>query len=111
MIVVTTDSVPGYRIERTIGIVSGASVRSRNFMGDMLGSLKSAFGGRQEGYIKLVDENREDALETLKINAARFGANAVVAARFDSNNLGGRNGDVLSEVVAYGTAVVVSEEP
>lgn len=110
MIVVTTEHVPGYRVERTIGIVSGASVRSRNFLGDMLGSLKSAFGGRQEGYTRMVNENREDALEILKKNAAALGANAIVAARFDSNNLGGGDMDALSEVVAYGTAVVLTKE-
>lgn len=87
MIVVTTEHIPGYRVERTIGIVSGASVRSRNFIGDMLGNLKSAFGGRQEGYTRMVNENREDALDALKTNAAKLGANAIIAARFDANNL------------------------
>ena len=107
MLIVTTENVPGYKTDEVIGLVFGVSVRGRNFIGDMLGSIKAALGGRQAGYVKMITENRSEAVKDMIWHAEKMGANAIVMARFDSNEFGAGRGHAMNEVVAYGTAVVI----
>ena len=103
MIVVTTNELPGYRVERVIGEVFGLTVRSRHIGSDIGASLKGLVGGEVKGYTKMLADSRNQALERLRDAAAAAGGNAVLAMRFDCNELGGN----MTEVAAYGTAVVV----
>lgn len=107
MLIVTTENVPGYEIERTIGLVFGVSVRSRSAVGDWLGGFKTILGGKQDGYEEMINQNRVDAMKDMVEHAKQHGANGIIAARFDSNEFGGGRGHAMSEVVAYGTAVVL----
>lgn len=105
MLIVTTNDVPGHRVIRTLGLVRGITVRSRNAISDMLGGLQSMMGGRVEVYVKLAETSRAEAYQELVEHAREMGANAVVAMRYESNEIM----DGVTEVLAYGTAVVVEE--
>ncbi|OCX68009.1 hypothetical protein A6M27_10365 [Acidithiobacillus thiooxidans] len=108
VLILTTNDCPGYTVQEIIGPVFGISVRSRNAVGNMLGNLSQSFGGEQKGYIKLASDARDSAIEQLTQAARTLGANAVLAMRFDSDQLGNEKGTALNEVVAYGTAVVLA---
>ena len=101
MLIVTTNDVPGHRIVGVIGEVSGLTVRTRHV--GMGASLKALVGGELAGLTRRLSETRAEAIERLIQAATAAGANAVVAMRFDSNELDG----VYQEVLAYGTAVVI----
>ncbi len=103
MIVVTTNELPGYRVERVVGEVFGLTVRSRHIGSDIGASLKGLVGGEIKGYTKMLADSRNQALGRLREAAAAAGGNAVLAMRFDCNELGAN----MTEVAAYGTAVVV----
>ena len=103
--VVTTNDLPGYVIEETFGEVFGLIVRSRNVFSNVGASFRTIFGGEVKGYTTLLSDSREHALARLRDAAAAKGANAVVAMRFDSGDIGG----VMNEVAAYGTAVRVTK--
>ena len=105
MLVVTTNDIPGYKIEEVYGEVFGLIVRSRNVFSNFGASLRTIIGGEVKGYTALLSDSREHALARLRQAAADKGANAVVAMRFDSGDIGG----VMNEVAAYGTAVRVSK--
>jgi uncharacterized protein YbjQ (UPF0145 family) len=107
VLLVTTNEIPGYTISEILGTVFGVSVRSRTAIGNALGNVSQAFGGEQKGYAKLVRDTRDAALADLVQNAAAMGANAVLAVRFDSNQVGNEKNAALEEVIAYGTAVVL----
>ena len=105
MIVSTMNDLPGYRIDEVLGEVTGLTVRSRN-LGTQLGAgLKSLVGGELKGLTKQLAQTREEARNRLVDEATTVGANAVLAMRFDSNEVG--NG--YQELVAYGTAVRVTK--
>jgi len=106
MLIVTTNDVPGHRVVRTLGLVRGITVRSRNAISDMLGGLQSMIGGRVEVYVKLAETSRAEAYQELVEHARAMGANAVIAMRYESNEIM----DGVTEVLAYGTAVVVEAE-
>jgi uncharacterized protein YbjQ (UPF0145 family) len=106
MIVVTTNDLPGHRITHSLGMVRGITVRSRNALADVLGSVQSVFGGRVEAYVKLAEAARAEAYEELLAHARELGGNAIVAMRYDANEIM----DGVTEVLAYGTAVVVEPE-
>lgn len=110
MLIVTTENISGRRIEKVIGLVFGVSVRSRNAIGDWLGGFKTILGGKQSGYADMITQNRIDAMKDMIEHAKQHGANAIIMSRFDSNEFGGGRGHALSEVIAYGTAVIVREE-
>ncbi len=110
MIIVTTETVQGMRIQKVIGLVFGVSVRSRNVIGDMMGNFKAMFGGKQAGYASMITDNRIDAMQDMIAHAKEHGANAVIVSRFDSNEFGGGKGHAMSEVVCYGTAVILHPE-
>ena len=106
MLIVTTNDVPGYRIVETVGLARGITVRSRNLVADAIGGIQSMLGGRVEAYVKLAEASRAEALDHLVQQAREMGANAVVAMRYESNEIM----EGVTEVLAYGTAVIVQPD-
>ena len=106
MLVATTENVPGYRRTKTYGQVFGLVVRSRGIGGNIIASLRTIVGGEIHEYTQLLEETRRQAIDRMITNATAMGANAVVMMRFDSSEIG----QIMSEIVAYGTAVVLEEE-
>lgn len=102
MILVTSSEVSDKKIVKTLGLVKGNTVRARHVGKDILAGLKNIVGGEIEEYTKLMGEAREQALDRLKADAERLGANAVVDLRFSTSYVMGK----ASEILAYGTAVV-----
>jgi len=105
VIVATTNDLPGYEVVEVYGEVFGLIVRSRNLFSNFGASLRTIVGGEVRGYTKLLADSREKALDRLREEAAAKGANAVLAMRFDSGDIG----NVMNEVAAYGTAVRVKK--
>jgi uncharacterized protein YbjQ (UPF0145 family) len=103
VIVTTTENVPGYRVRDVKGQVFGLVVRSRGLGGNIAAGLRSIIGGEITEYTSLLEETRRHATDRLIRNAQLMGANAVVMMRFDSTEMG----QSMTEIVAYGTAVVV----
>jgi uncharacterized protein YbjQ (UPF0145 family) len=103
MMVTTATELPGYRIVRNIGIVRGIIVRSRSLLGSIGAGLQTIIGGNITLYTQLCEKTREDAYELMMQHAAEHGANAVIAMRYDANEI--MQG--VTEVLAYGTAVMV----
>tara|TARA_R110002167_G_C12599610_1_gene644975 strand:- start:388 stop:708 length:321 start_codon:yes stop_codon:yes gene_type:complete len=106
MIVVTTNDLTGYRIVRQVGLVRGITVRSRSIVGNFGGAIQSVFGGKLSIYVNLAETARQEALDHLIDHAREQGANAILAMRYDANEIM----DGITEVLAYGTAVVVEAE-
>lgn len=106
VLIVTTNDLPGYRIEQVFGEVFGLTVRSRNVASQLGAGLKAIVGGELKGMTRNLEDSREEVLERLAAAATARGANAVVAMRFDTSELG----NAWSEVCAYGTAVRVRPE-
>jgi uncharacterized protein YbjQ (UPF0145 family) len=106
MIVATTPYIGGNRVVETKGQVFGLVVRSRGFSGNLIASLRSIGGGEIKEYTSLLEDTRRQALDRMIQNATLMGANAVVSMRFDSSELAG----TMSEIVAYGTAVVIQPD-
>jgi uncharacterized protein YbjQ (UPF0145 family) len=104
VIVVTTNDIPGYKVQEVYGEVFGLIVRSRNIFSNVGASFRTIFGGEVKGYTSLLSDSREHALARMRDAAAAKGANAVLAMRFDSGDIGG----VMNEVAAYGTAVKIT---
>jgi uncharacterized protein YbjQ (UPF0145 family) len=104
ILIVTTNDVPGYEITQVHGEVCGLIVRARNVFSNVGASMRTVFGGEARGYTTLLMESREQAIERLREAAREKGGNAVVAMRFDCNEIAG----VMSEVAAYGTAVTLA---
>ncbi|MEV6316166.1 YbjQ family protein [Streptomyces sp. NPDC051776] len=104
VLVVTTNDLPGFRVDAIVGEVFGLTVRSRNAASQIGAGLKSFVGGELRGLTKTLVESRNEAMERLIEHARARGANAVLAFRFDVSEAGG----VGTEVCAYGTAAVVS---
>ena len=107
MIIVTTPYLSGHRIVESKGMVFGLVVRSRGLGGNIMAGLRSLGGGEIHEYTSLLEDTRRQALDRLVRNATVVGANAIVSMRFDSSELGG----TMSEIVAYGTAVIVEPDP
>jgi uncharacterized protein YbjQ (UPF0145 family) len=103
MIVATTPFVAGHRVTETKGQVFGLVVRSRGLAGNFTAGLRSLVGGEIHEYTQLLEDTRRQAIDRLVQNATLMGANAVISMRFDSTELA----STMSEIVAYGTAVVV----
>lgn len=97
----TMNDVPGFRVARVMGEVFGLTVRSRNAFSNMGAGFKAMAGGELKGLSKLLYESRQEALQRLCQEGLAKGANAIVAMRFDCNEIGG----TASEIAAYGTAV------
>ena len=105
MIVVTTDTIPGKRVVRTLGLVKGNTIRARHVGKDILAGLKGLVGGEISEYTKMVAESREQCIDRLVEEAEGMGANAVVGLRFTTTSM--MQG--AAELLAYGTAVLVEE--
>jgi uncharacterized protein YbjQ (UPF0145 family) len=103
MIVTTTNDIAGYRIIRHLGVVRGITVRSRSVIGNIGAGIQSLFGGNITIYTELAEKAREEAFSLMVEHAASAGANAIVAMRYDANEIA----DGITEVLAYGSAVVV----
>jgi len=103
MIVTTTNDIAGYRIIRHLGVVRGITVRSRSVIGNIGAGIQSLFGGNITIYTELAERAREEAFNLMVEHATSAGANAVVAMRYDANEIT----DGITEVLAYGSAVVV----
>ena len=103
VIVTTMNDLPGYRVDEVYGEVFGLTVRSRNIGSDIGAQLKGLVGGEVKGYTKMLADSRLQAVDRLRDAARETGANAVIAMRFDCNELGSN----MTEVAAYGTAVSV----
>jgi uncharacterized protein YbjQ (UPF0145 family) len=106
MIVVTTPFLAGHRIVESKGMVFGLVVRSRGLGGNLMASFRSLGGGEIHEYTSLLEDTRRQALDRLVQNATVTGANAIISMRFDSSELSG----TMSEIVAYGTAVIVERD-
>lgn len=107
MIVATTPYAAGHRVVETKGQVFGLVVRSRGLSGNLAAFFRSLVGGEIREYTELLEDTRRQALDRMVHNASLMGANAVLSMRFDSSSLG----STMSEIVAYGTAVVVEPDP
>ena len=105
MLVVTTNDLPGYRITKHLGLVRGIVVRSRSVVGNLGAAVQIFFGGNISVYTKLAEQTRREAYEEMTAQAEAIGANAVLAMRYDANEIA----SAVTEVLAYGTAVVVEE--
>ena len=103
MLVATTNDLPGYRIVAHIGMVRGVTVRSRSVIGNVGGAIQSLFGGNLSIYTELAERARQEAYDLLVQHAQSAGANAVIAMRYDANEIM----EGITEVLAYGTAVKV----
>jgi uncharacterized protein YbjQ (UPF0145 family) len=103
MIIATTPFIAGYRVAETRGQVFGLVVRSRGLAGNFVASLRSIGGGEIHEYTSLLEDTRRQAIDRMVQNATLVGANAVISMRFDSSEIAA----TMSEIVAYGTAVVV----
>ncbi len=107
MLVVTSERVAGYRVTHTLGQCFGVVVRSRGIGGNLMAGLRSIVGGEIHEYTQLLEEARRHAVDRLVANATSMGANAIVMMRFDSAEIG----QTMSEIVSYGTAVVIERDP
>ncbi|HXY22336.1 MAG TPA: YbjQ family protein [Burkholderiaceae bacterium] len=103
MLVVTTENISGHRVLDVKGQVFGVVVRSRGLAGNIMAGLRSIVGGEIAEYTQLLEEARRHAIDRMVRNAHQMGGNAVVMMRFDSSEMG----QTMSEIVAYGTAVVI----
>ena len=103
MLITTTNDVPGYAVDEVYGEVFGLTVRSRNLGSQMGAGFKSLVGGELKGMTKALVDSRNDVIDRMVEEAEAKGANAVVAMRFDTSEMGG----TWTEICAYGTAVRV----
>jgi uncharacterized protein YbjQ (UPF0145 family) len=105
--VTTAFELPGYRVTRNLGIVRGIIVRSRSILGTIGAGLQTIVGGNISIFSDLCEQTRNDAFDLMLQHAAKHGANAVIGMRYDATEIM----DGVTEVLAYGTAVVVEPIP
>lgn len=106
MIVVNTETIPGYRITEIKGIVQGNTVRAKHAGRDIAAGLKNLIGGELKGYTELLTESRREALQRMLAQAQQLGANAVVNVRFTTSAVTAG----AAELYAYGTAVLADPD-
>ena len=104
--VTTALALPGHRVVRSLGVVRGITVRSRSIVGNFLGGIQSLFGGNITIYTELCEQARTEAYQLMCQHAQQHGANAIIAMRYDATELMAG----LTEVLCYGTAVVVEPD-
>ena len=107
MLVATTNDLAGHRIVRNLGVVRGIVVRSRSIVGNVGAAIQALFGGNITLYTSLCERARSDAYELMVVHAQEMGANAIIAMRYDANEVAAG----ITEVLAYGTAVVAAPIP
>jgi uncharacterized protein YbjQ (UPF0145 family) len=105
VLITTTNDIPGYEITDVYGEVFGLTVRSRNAFSQFGAGLKSIMGGELKGMTKALVDSRTDVIERMTQEAEAKGANAIVAMRFDTSEMG----DTWTEICAYGTAVRINK--
>lgn len=106
MLLVTSDTIPGRRIVKILGLVRGNSIRARHIGRDIMASLRNLAGGEIVEYTKMMAESREQAIDRMIDEAASRGADAIVTVRFTTASMM----DNAAELLAYGTAVVTEDE-
>ena len=105
--VTTAFNFEGYRVIRNLGIIRGITVRSRSVVGNLAGSIQTIFGGNITIFTELCEHARLEAFELMVAHAQQIGANAIIGMRYDANDVM----DGVTEVLAYGTAVVIEKMP
>ena len=105
MIVTTSTALEGYKVTQHLGIVKGITVRSRSLLGNIAGGLQTILGGNISIYTELCEKTRKEAYDLMEQHAREVGANAIINMRYDANDI--MSG--VTEVLAYGTAVVVEK--
>ncbi len=105
-LITTALELPGYRIVKSLGVVRGLTVRSRSIAGNIAGGIQSLFGGNITIYTNLCERTRSETYQLMCQHARQLGANGVIAMRYDATDLMAG----LTEVLCYGTAVVVEPE-
>lgn len=108
IMVSTTPAIPGYRIRKVIGIVTGLSPRTRGMLGRFIAGIETMFGGEIRAFTTEIEKARMEALERMKAKAAALGANAVVGVDLETSDLGLGAGIIV--ITATGTAVIVEPE-
>jgi uncharacterized protein YbjQ (UPF0145 family) len=104
---VTTPFVPGYRVTRVIGLTYGLIVRSRGLGRNIVAGFRALGGGEITEYTQLLEQARHEAIVRLQDHAKRLGANAVLSVGFDTSEMS----EIMTEIMAFGTAVVVEPDP
>jgi uncharacterized protein YbjQ (UPF0145 family) len=104
-LITTSNALEGYKVVKHLGVVRGITVRSRSVIGNFAGGIQSMFGGRLSVYVELCENAREEAYQLLIQHARVMGATAIINMRYDANEV--MQG--ITEVLAYGTAVVVEK--
>lgn len=104
-LITTSNALEGYRVKKQLGLVRGITVRSRSALGNIAGGVMTLFGGKSAIFTELCETAREEALQLMIQHGRDLGANAIICMRYDANEV--MQG--LTEVLAYGTAVVVEE--
>ncbi len=103
--VTTAFGFDGYRIAKNLGVVRGITVRSRSALGNLAGGIQAIFGGNITVYTELCEHARREAFDLMVQHAQQVGANSVIGMRYDANEVM----DGITEVLAYGTAVIVEK--
>lgn len=106
MLIVTTPTIPGYTVDRVLGMVRGNTIRARHLGNDILAGLRNIVGGEIKEYTTLLSQAREEALNRMIEQAEKQGANAILGVAFSTSQV--MSG--AAEILAYGTAVVLKEE-
>ena len=106
MLLTNIEYIPGKKITKHLGLVSGSTIRAKNVGSDILASLKNLVGGELKGYTDLLNQSREESVERMKQQAQALGANAVINVRFSTSSVA----QGAAELYAYGTAVVVESD-
>lgn len=105
VIITTSNALEGYRVTKHLGLVRGITVRSRSLLGNMAGGFMTLFGGKSAIYTELCEKTREEALQLMIQHGKLLGCNAIIGMRYDANEVMGG----VTEVLAYGTAVMVEK--
>ena len=106
MLLTNIEYIPGKKITKHLGLVSGSTIRAKNVGADILAGLKNLVGGELKGYTDLLNQSREESVERMKQQAKALGANAVINVRFSTSSVA----QGAAELYAYGTAVVVESD-
>ncbi len=104
LMLLTSNYAPGFRVDKVLGLVYGITVRSRGVGGNLMAGLRSLGGGEINEYTEMAHQARQQALDRLAEHAKSMGANAVISVMFDSTEIG----NTMDEIIAFGTAVVIS---
>jgi len=103
MILTNVEAIPGRKILKHYGLVSGSTIRAKHVGRDIFAGLKNLVGGELKGYTELLNESRKEAVERMKAQATQLGANAIINVRFSTSSVA----QGAAEIYAYGTAVTI----